>query len=194
MKQSGDKASTVLTRHCSAEQEGYSMKTEWSMMHQFPDQRKQRSRSICSVSPSLSNTRRRCHMMPQPCTHLMHAAFDFREIVEWTEMRHGEAVKNCDCTLQAAPFRVNPQHTTTWADTQSTLQEIMAKLWEDSLFKKTGSGISCVKPEHTSLIVTEKNADTLGRYSALPRSWSEKAGSGGIKVSFKLLAWNQHVI
>lgn len=59
MKWPGDNASAVLTRCRSAEQEGYSMRPEWWMMHQFPDQRKQRARSICSVSMSLSNNHRR---------------------------------------------------------------------------------------------------------------------------------------
>lgn len=86
MKWSGDNASAVLMRRRSAEQEGYSMRPEWWMMLQFPDQRKQRVRSICSVSPPLSNKRRRYVHAPQPCTHLMHAVFNFRELGDWMDM------------------------------------------------------------------------------------------------------------
>lgn len=102
MKWSGDNASAVLMRRRSAEQEGYSMRPEWWMMYQFPHQRKQRARSICSVSPSLSNKPRRFVHAPQTRTHLMHAVFQLYGALRANG--HGEAVKSCDCTLQAPPF------------------------------------------------------------------------------------------
>lgn len=168
MKWSGDNASAVLTRRRSAEQEGYSMRPEWWIMHQFPDQRKQRARSICSVSPSLSNERRRWR-------HSRARSWCMLLLTLGRVKGHGEAVKSCDCTLQTAPFRVNPQHTTTWADTRSTLQEILGKLWEDSLFKKQEVVNSCVKPERTSLIVNLRKTLTRGnrslRYATLELKW-----------------------
>lgn len=64
--------------------------------------------------------------------------------------------RNCDCSLQTCkPPQLALSHNTQMlvlTHTKHTLQEIMAKLWEDSLFEKQEVVTSCIKPEYTSVI------------------------------------------
>lgn len=130
---------------------------------------------VLSRRPFRTNAEDPC-MTPQPCTHLMHAVFNFRELGEWTDIEKQWRAVIAPCKWP--PFCVNPQHTTTWADTRSTLQEILGKLWEDSLFKKQEVVNSCVKPERTSLIVNLRKTLTRCNQSlhraALELKWENR--------------------
>lgn len=193
MKRSRENASAVLTRHRSAEQEGYSMRPEWWMMHRFPDNATKGYRenkeacSTYSVSPSLW-----LHG-EEPCT--------MQRWSWWAACAYGTRSKVCDAEEQwrtvIAPLQTlqhpvsgltRSAHNRSGSHTKHTFR----KLWpncEKIHSSKNRKWLAAALNQRTPLNCNpEKNADTLQSVATMWYSrWSKKKRSRELKVSFDVI-------
>ena len=83
------------------------------------------------------------------------------------------------------------------AHTRNTLQETMAKLWEDSLFKKQEVVTSCIKPEYTSVILTLKihwQSAISHYFKTLKQNWENCSTASSNSIFYSIYLHERRVL